>query len=71
MKVFDRFCFTGAKNLKRGKGITAFPIEILYKCSKHMDLVEFVRNMFKKRFFKNFRTTEEGENSQNSGERCS
>jgi len=63
MKVFDRFCFTGAKNLKRGKGITAFPIEILYKCSKHMDLVEFVRNMFKTRFFKNFLPPPSSENS--------
>lgn len=50
MKVFDIVCFTGAKNLKRGKGITAFPMEILYKCSKHMDLVDFVRQMFKTRF---------------------
>ena len=50
MRVFDVVCFTGATNVKRGKGITAFPIEILYKCAKHMDLVDFVRNMFKRRF---------------------
>jgi hypothetical protein len=57
MKVLDIFCFTGAKNLKRGKGITAFPIETLYKCSKHMDLVEFIRHMFKTRFSNQTQTT--------------
>ena len=53
LKVFDKLCFTGAKNLKRGKGINAFPVEILYKCVKHLDLVEFIRKMFKTRFSKN------------------
>jgi hypothetical protein len=49
-KVFDMVCFTGAKNLKRGRSITAFPMEVLYKCSKHIDLVDFIRKMFKNRF---------------------
>ena len=49
MKVFDKLCFKGAKNMKRGQGITAFPVEVLYKCSKHLDLVEYVRQMFKSR----------------------
>jgi len=49
MRVFDTLCFKGSTNMKRGKGITAFPIEILYKCSKHLDLVEFIRQMFNRR----------------------
>jgi hypothetical protein len=46
MKVFDTVCFKGASNMKRGQGITAFPIELLYRVSKTKDLVEFVRQMF-------------------------
>lgn len=46
MKVFDVLCFKGATNMKRGQGITSFPIEMLYKCAKNKDLVEFVRQMF-------------------------
>ena len=46
LKVFDTFCFKGAKNMKRGQGITLFPAETLYKCSKHLDLVEYIRQMF-------------------------
>ena len=49
MRVFDVVCFKGAGNMKRGHGITAFPIEILFKCSKTKDLVDFVREMFIKR----------------------
>jgi len=49
MRVFDVVCFKGAGNMKRGHGITAFPIEILFKCSKTKDLVEFVRQMFDSR----------------------
>jgi hypothetical protein len=46
MRVFDALCFRGAKNMKRGQGITLFPIETLYKCAKHIDLVESIRQMF-------------------------
>jgi hypothetical protein len=49
MRVFDTLCFKGYTNMKRGKGITAFSTEILYKCIKHMDLVEYIRQMFKRR----------------------
>ena len=49
MEVLDTLCFKGAKNMKRGQGITAFPVETLYHCSKHLDLVEYVRQMFKRR----------------------
>ena len=46
MRVFDALCFKGTKNMKRGQGITLFPVETLYKCAKHMDLVEYIRQMF-------------------------
>jgi len=49
MKVFDTICFKGASNMKRGKGITTFPVELLYKVSKIKDLVDFVKYMFKRR----------------------
>jgi hypothetical protein len=49
MRVFDTLCFKGAKNMKRGQGITAFPMEMLYRCSSTKDLVDFVRQMFSRR----------------------
>ena len=49
MKVFDTMCFKGASNMKRGQGLTTFPVELLYKVSKIKDLVDFVTHMFKRR----------------------
>jgi hypothetical protein len=49
MKVFDTMCFKGASNMKRGHGITAFPVELLYRVSKTKDLVDFVKRMFTQR----------------------
>ena len=49
MKVFDAVCFKGASNMKRGQGLTAFPMEPLYRVSKTKDLVEFVKTMFRSR----------------------
>jgi hypothetical protein len=49
MRFFDSVCFRGAYHMKRGVGITAFPIHILYKCLAVFDLMEFVRGMFKRR----------------------
>ena len=49
MKVFDILCFTGNKHMKRGQGLKSFPVEMLYKCSKKLDLVNFIKEMFKKR----------------------
>jgi flagellin-like hook-associated protein FlgL len=49
MTVFDILCFTGNKHMKRGQGLKAFPVEFLYKCSKTLDLVMFITNMFKSR----------------------
>ena len=49
MKVFDILCFTGNQHMKRGQGLKAFPTEMLYNCSKKMDLVDFIGKMFKRR----------------------
>ena len=49
MTVFDILCFTGNKHMKRGQGLRSFPTEFLYKCSKTLDLVVFITNMFKSR----------------------
>jgi hypothetical protein len=49
MRVFDILCFTGNKHMKRGNGLKTFPTEMLYRCSKIMDLVDFINTMFKKR----------------------
>lgn len=49
MKFFDVICFHGIYHMKRGSGITRFPPEILRVCKTRFDLVEFVRQMFKRR----------------------
>lgn len=52
MKVFDILCFTGTKHMKRGQGLKSFPTDMLYRCSKKMDLVIFIGEMFKRRLGK-------------------
>lgn len=49
IKVFDILCFTGSRHMKRLQGIKAFPIDMLYRCSKILDLVDFISQMFKRR----------------------
>jgi len=49
MKFFDILCFTGNKHMKRGQGMKTFPIDVIYKCSKKLDLVEYISQMFKQR----------------------
>jgi len=49
MQVFDILCFTGKRHVKRGQGLRKFPMDMLYKCHKRMDLLEYICNMFKKR----------------------
>jgi hypothetical protein len=49
MKIFDKLCFQGKFHMKRGQGITAFPMKIIYRCRKIIDLVKSVENMFKRR----------------------
>lgn len=53
MQVFDILCFTGNRHLKRGHGLKSFPINMLYNCSKKLDLITFISNMFKQRMKKN------------------
>jgi hypothetical protein len=52
MKVFDILCFTGNRHMKRGQGLKSFPIDMLYRCSKRIDLVKFISEMFKTRLSK-------------------
>lgn len=49
MGFFDIVCFRGIYHMKRGSGITRFPPDILRICNTRFDLVEFVRQMFKRR----------------------
>ena len=52
MKVFDILCFTGPRHMKRLQGMRQFPIDMLYRCSKIMDLNQFIVQMFKTRISK-------------------
>jgi hypothetical protein len=54
VRFFDRTCFHGEKHMKRGCGLTMYPVEILYKCSMVFDLTDFIRCMFKRRLDENF-----------------
>jgi hypothetical protein len=49
MRFFDIICFTGARHMKRGNGMTRFPLDILYRCSEVMNLTKFIGDMLKKR----------------------
>jgi hypothetical protein len=49
MKIFDILCFTGNRHMKRGQGLKSFPVDMLYRCSKKIDLVKFISEMFKTR----------------------
>lgn len=50
MKAFDILCFTGNRHMKRGQGLKSFPNEMLNSIKKVIDLIEFITEMFKKRF---------------------
>ena len=58
MKAFDIICFKGNKHMKRGQGLKSFPTDILYRCSKRLDLVEFISEMFRIRLSKNKNNSE-------------
>lgn len=51
MTVFDILCFSGNTHSKRGANLKQFPLAMLYRCSKKMDLIDFIKNMFIKRYF--------------------
>jgi hypothetical protein len=46
----EKYCFTGKKNIKRGSGITIFPIEILYYCSSLLLVEEVIKKIFEKKY---------------------
>ena len=52
MKVFDELCFKGHMHMKRGQGLRAFPLKILWRTQHILDLRGYVEKMFKRRFFK-------------------
>ncbi len=53
MRAFDILCFKGNKHMKRGQGLTAFPVDYLCRCAYNkLDLVDFITNMFKTRIIK-------------------
>jgi hypothetical protein len=47
MMVFDILCFKGNRHMKRSHGLKSFPVDMLYRCSKKLDLLKFIANMFK------------------------
>ena len=49
ISAFDIICFKGSNHQKRGQGITIFPLDVIEKCKKLIDLPEFVLTMFKNR----------------------
>lgn len=55
MKYLDYTCFKGNRHLKRGQGLTRYPIMHLYKWKDKIDLVNYVRFMFKRRVESNMK----------------
>lgn len=49
LRLLEALCFKGVNHLKRGHGITSFPLKVLYKCSANLNLNEYIRGMFKSR----------------------
>jgi hypothetical protein len=52
MKAFDILCFKGNEHLKRQQGITLFPLKKIWRIQKVINIIEFMENIFKKRFDK-------------------
>ena len=52
LQMLDFMCFKGNQHMKRGQGLTAFPVKTLWKLSKDINLTEFLENMFQRRFAK-------------------
>lgn len=50
MKALDILCFKGNTHMKRGQGLQLFPLKILYKCLKVVNILKFIQNMFKIRY---------------------
>lgn len=52
MKFFDILCFRGNKHMKRGNGLSRFPPDILFRCSKVCDLTKYVCDIIKRNMSK-------------------
>lgn len=46
-ETLETFCFKGKTHLKRGRGLTAFPIATLHNCKDHLDIQSQIVQMFK------------------------
>lgn len=49
-KALDQLCFYGNDHMKRGNGLKTFPTKILVSCRHVLDILEFLDNMFVRRF---------------------
>jgi hypothetical protein len=49
-KALDQLCFYGNDHMKRGNGLKSFPTKLLINCQKVLDILEFLENMFIRRF---------------------
>lgn len=47
--MFDYMCFKSKQHLKRGRGITLFPVDYLENLKENIDMYDFFRQMFIKR----------------------
>lgn len=53
LRLLEALCFAGINHSKRGQGITSFPTKLLYKSEQSgLNLMDFVRDMFKMRMGK-------------------
>lgn len=52
IKFFDIMCFHGNKHMKRGSGLSRFPPDILFRCSKVCDLTKYVCDIIKRNMSK-------------------
>lgn len=53
LKIYEDMCFNGPRHMKRGHGITSFPMSLQYTCFPKIHLMEHIRHMFKKRMDQN------------------
>jgi hypothetical protein len=49
-KALDQLCFYGNDHMKRGNGLKAFPTKLLVNCRNVLDILDFLENMFVRRF---------------------
>ena len=65
-RVFDELCFNGSRHQKRLRGIKSFPIDMLFKVKKYknIDLVDYIKNMFKQKIINATKTVERQESHE-------